>query len=77
MWTEDLGIDERHDMSPQSFIELAQRRNDELEITLFWAPTDDSVQVTIVNERTGTTVALPVERGNALDAFYHPFAYAA
>jgi hypothetical protein len=64
-------------MSRTTLTELAQRRNDGLEITLLWARGDDSVHVAVVNERTGSTVAFPVDRGKALDAFYHPFAYAA
>jgi hypothetical protein len=64
-------------MSDTTLTELATRRNDALEITLYWAPADDSVQVSVLNERTGLTVAFPVDRARALDAFYHPFAYAA
>jgi len=56
---------------------LAQRRNDGLEVTLLWAPADDSVHVTVVHEGTGAVLAFPVDRAKALDAFYHPFAYAA
>ena len=64
-------------MSDTTLTELATRRNDALEITLFWAPADDSVQVSVLNERTGQTVAFPVDRARALEAFYHPFAFAA
>jgi hypothetical protein len=64
-------------MSPANLTELAQRRSDDLEITLFWAPADDSVHVSVLNERTGSTVAFPVDRSRALEAYYHPFAYAA
>ena len=64
-------------MTATNVTELAQRRNDGLEITLLWARDDDSVHVTVLNERTGRTVAFPVDRTRALEAFYHPFAYAA
>ena len=64
-------------MTQTHITELAQRRNDGLEITLVWARDDDSVHITVLNERTGRTVAFPVDRAKALDAFYHPFAYAA
>jgi hypothetical protein len=64
-------------MTETNLTELAQRRNDGLEITLLWARQDNSVQVAVLNERTGRKVAFPVERAKALDAFYHPFAYAA
>jgi len=46
-------------------------------VTLLWAPADDSVHVTVVHEGTGEVLAFPVDRAKALDAFYHPFAYAA
>ena len=64
-------------MTQTNLTELAQRRNDGLEITLLWGPADDSIQVAVLNERTGRRVAFPVDRAKALDAFYHPFAYAA
>lgn len=64
-------------MTQTNLTELAQRRNDGLEITLVWAREDDSVHITVLNERTGSTAAFPVDRSKALDAFYHPFAYAA
>jgi hypothetical protein len=64
-------------MTQTNITELAQRRTDGLEITLVWARDDDSVHVTVVNERTGRIVDFPVDRAKALDAFYHPFAYAA
>jgi hypothetical protein len=64
-------------MTQTNLTELAQRRSDGLEITLLWAPADDSVHVAVLNERTGRTASFPVDRAKALDAFYHPFAYAA
>jgi hypothetical protein len=64
-------------MTHTNLTELAQRRNDGLEITLLWAPSDDSIQVAVLNERTGRTATFAVDRAKALDAFYHPFAYAA
>jgi hypothetical protein len=64
-------------MGHTNLTELAQRRNDGLEVTLLWARADDSVHVEVRNESTGSVVAFPVDRSRALDAFYHPFAYAA
>jgi hypothetical protein len=64
-------------MSDATLTELASRRNDGLEITLYWARADDSVHLEISNERNGSTWAFPVDRARALDAFHHPFAYAA
>ena len=64
-------------MTQTDLTELAQRSNDGLEITLLWARADDTVHVSVLNERTGRTAAFAVDRARALDAFYHPFAYAA
>jgi hypothetical protein len=64
-------------MTQTTITELAQRRNDGLEVTLLWARDDDTVHVAVLNERTGRTATFPVDRAKALDAFYHPFAYAA
>jgi hypothetical protein len=64
-------------MTQSNLTELAQRRNDGLEITLLWAPADDSIHVAVLNERTGRLASFSVDRAKALDAFYHPFAYAA
>jgi hypothetical protein len=64
-------------MTLTSLTELANRRNDGIEVTLLWAPEDGSVHVTVLHEATGEVLAFPVDRAKALDAFYHPFAYAA
>ena len=64
-------------MSGTNLTELAQRQNDGLEITLLWARADDSVRVAVRNVITGLAYAFPVPRSEALEAFYHPFAYAA
>jgi len=62
-------------MNHKNLTELAQRRNDGLEITLLWARADNSLHVAVHNERTGLDVAFAVDRSKALDAFYHPFVY--
>jgi hypothetical protein len=56
--------------------ELAYRVNDGIHVFLFWHPADDSVSLTVDDERTGVRFELPVERDRALFAFNHPFAYA-
>ncbi len=64
--------------------ELAFRDNDGLEVGLYWLPADGSIEVDVVDSRTGESLRLPV-RGSkeqelgkrALDAFAHPFSYAA
>ncbi len=57
--------------------ELAIRESDGLNVVLLWRPGEDAVTVTVTDERTGEHFRLSVEGDRALDAFYHPFAYAA
>jgi hypothetical protein len=57
--------------------ELASRETDGLAVRLVWHPGDDAVTVSVTDSRTGDRFQLAVDRKRALDAFYHPFAYAA
>jgi hypothetical protein len=58
--------------------ELAHRSNDGIHVSLVWNPTTDSVSVTVYDERLGSAFELVMESGaEALDAFRHPYAYAA
>jgi hypothetical protein len=57
--------------------ELASRENHGIAVVLRWDPSDDSLSVAVDDSRTGDRFELPVDRARALDAFYHPFAYAA
>ena len=63
-------------MSVTARTELAQRQNDGIEVTLLWSRDDDSVAVHVRHLRTGKTAELTVEPDRALEAYYHPFAYA-
>ena len=56
--------------------ELAARQRDGLRVVLSWHPREDAVTVSVADERTGDRFEIAVERRNALDAFYHPYAYA-
>ena len=58
-------------------IDLAHRRNDGIDVVLWWSPADDSVAVEVLHLASDEAFELVVERNQALDAFYHPFAYAA
>ena len=58
-------------------IELAQRSSDGLDVTLWWSPADDAVSVEVLHFETESIFELSVGRARALEAFYHPFAYAA
>ena len=57
--------------------ELAQRQNDGIEVSLFWSRHDGSVSVAVRHLATDETFELDVDPALALDAFYHPFAFAA
>ena len=57
--------------------ELASRETDGLAVRLVWHPSEDAVTVSVTDSRTGDRFQLAVDRTHALDAFYHPFAYAA
>ena len=56
--------------------ELAQRRNDGFEVTLLWSESTDALTVTVHDTRSGEFLELGAPPAQALEAFYHPFAYA-
>jgi hypothetical protein len=62
-------------------IDLAHRRNDGIDVvlwwSLWWSPDDDSVAVEVLHLASDSSFELVVDSDRALDAFYHPFAYAA
>jgi hypothetical protein len=57
--------------------ELASRESDGVRVQLLWHPKDDGVTVSVDDARAGLRFELAVDPRRALDAFYHPFAYAA
>lgn len=57
--------------------ELAARESDGLHVLLLWDPSDDALTVSVEDSRVGDRFQLAVAPDHALDAFYHPFAYAA
>ena len=57
--------------------ELAARETDGLHVQLLWNPIADAVSVAVDDLHAGERFHLAVARERALDAFYHPFAYAA
>jgi hypothetical protein len=57
--------------------ELARRVSGTDEVVLLWHPEDDRVEVAVRNVSTGATFRLAIAPANALDAFTHPYAYAA
>jgi hypothetical protein len=57
--------------------ELAARENDGIHVLLLWHPDEDALTVSVEDARVGDRFHIAVARDQALDAFYHPFAYAA
>jgi hypothetical protein len=57
--------------------ELAAREGEGLHVRLLWDPIADTITVAVDDLREGDRLRLAVARERALDAFYHPFAYAA
>jgi hypothetical protein len=57
--------------------ELAARESDGIHVVLLWHPDEDALTVSVEDARVGDRFQLAVAPERALDAFYHPFAYAA
>ena len=57
--------------------ELAARESDGIHVLLLWDPSDDALTVSVEDSRVGDRFELAVAPDRALDAFHHPFAYAA
>jgi hypothetical protein len=56
--------------------ELAQRISGTDEVQLFWHPDSKRVEVSVRDVDTGAGFHVEVAPGSAMDAFYHPYAYA-
>ena len=57
--------------------ELAVRDSDGIHVLLLWHPDENALTVSVEDTRLGDRFQLAVAPDRALDAFYHPFAYAA
>ena len=57
--------------------ELAYRENEGIDVWLLWGKGDDRLFVLVHDARFEDSFELDVEPANALDAFQHPYAYAA
>jgi hypothetical protein len=57
--------------------ELDRRKSDGIEVTLSWNPNTNRVLVSVIDERDGDSFQVEVGPENAMDAFHHPYAYAA
>lgn len=56
--------------------ELDARSADGIDVRLLWHPSTDRVSVYLRDDRTGEAFVVAVDGTEALDAFWHPFAYA-
>jgi hypothetical protein len=57
--------------------ELASRTSGGIRVSLRWRPEDDRVVIVVEDPATEEVFQLEARRDNALDVFYHPFAYMA
>ena len=57
--------------------ELAARSSDGFHVQLLWTPGANAVTVLVEDARFGDCFQIAVAPDRALDAFHHPFAYAA
>ena len=67
-------------MNPPTFTEakeLDSRTGDGIEVQLLWHPADNSISVFVYDATHASGFEVDVDASDALDAFHHPFAYAA
>jgi len=60
-----------------TYTELALRTGDSVAVSLLWRREDNRLKVAVLDTNTGEKFELDAHPENALDVFYHPFAYAA
>ena len=58
-------------------LELALRRSGTIEVLLVWHPETRRVGLSVFDLATGEGFRLDVAPADAIDAFHHPYAYAA
>jgi hypothetical protein len=57
--------------------ELDHRASDGIDVKLLWSVRTDRVWIDVRDSRGGHSFELEIEPRNALEAFRHPYAYAA
>jgi hypothetical protein len=57
--------------------ELAARESNGIHVLLLWHPAANALTVEVEDDALGDRFQLSVAPDRALDAFYHPYAYAA
>ena len=63
--------------TPAERRELAHRTSDGIEVSLFWTKSSDRITIAIIDTRSDESLDFEVDGSLALDAFNHPYAYAA
>jgi hypothetical protein len=58
-------------------LELDRREGDGIVVSLLWRKDGNVVSVAVTDDRSGEDFELVVPPDRALDAFHHPYAYAA
>ena len=58
-------------------LELDRREADGITVSLFWRKAGNVISVAVTDDRTGDDFEFVVTPDRALDAFSHPYAYAA
>jgi hypothetical protein len=57
--------------------ELAHRTGDGIEVTLLWTKSTNRIAIAVADSHSGEELEFEVDGSRALDAFNHPYAYAA
>jgi hypothetical protein len=63
--------------APTDRRELPHRTSDGIEVTLSWSKPSNRVAIAVLDTRSDEALEFDVEGTAALDAFNHPYAYAA
>jgi hypothetical protein len=57
--------------------ELDHRHSDGIDVRLLWSEGDDRILLVVSDSKRAEAFSLEVEPGEALEAFHHPYSYAA
>lgn len=57
--------------------EIDHRRADGIDVRLLWSQADEQILLVVADAWTGDAFSVEVEPGDALEAFQHPYSYAA
>jgi hypothetical protein len=68
---------EEGNMASKRTRELDFRSTDGLEVALLWQPETNGIRVSVFDAKTGDDFDIDVDPADAMDAFHHPYAYAA